>query len=216
MSTTSRPPTGRAAVAVLGAGALLALALAGCGGKAPAVMEKMAIDRLHTVVVLPLQSPQDAGAGPVVSGMLLEQLAALRKPGLSAVEPPVLWRLGTGPLADRSAPVGDQQALRIARDMGADAVLTGMVTYAVQLVAGRKMPAEMEGPMKDMDFQRDFAARRATAAVNVQLLSVADNRAVYAHSGAAGGDGGLQVLRDAADAAIAPLERYLRQSRPSK
>lgn len=202
---------------ILACAALAAACLAGCADKGPAVFEKVAIDKLHTVAVLPLQSPQDSSAGAVASGMLLEHLAALRKPSLTPTEPPILWRLGEGTLSDRLSPLSDEQALRIAKDMGADAVLVGTMTYSVQLAAAGKMPADVErGPMKDLDFQRDFAARQATAAVSLQLLSVPDNRAVYAHSASANGEGGVQLLKDTTAAAIEPLERYLRQSRPGK
>ena len=191
--------------------ALLALsvAAAGCGGQGPAVFDKPAIDNIHTLAVPPLQSPQDPSAGPLAAGMIAVRLQSARLPKLSVVEPPVLWRLQEGA---RQA-ITDEAAMRIAREMGADAVLTGTVTYGVRFVADGTTPRAMRESMKAAAFQRDFGARKATASVNLRILSVKANRAVYAHTGTAGGGEGSELLVKAVQAALKPFQDYVRTSR---
>ncbi len=194
---------------ILAAGLLAASVAGGCAAKGPAVFDKPAIDNIHALAVPPLQSPQDPSAGALVSGMIGVRLQSARLPELSVIEPPVLWRLGGGP----AGAMTDEDALRIAREMGADAVLTGTVTYGVAFVADSTTPRAMRESMKARDFQRDFGARKATTSVNLRILSVKANRAVYAHTGAAGGGEGSELLAKAVQAALKPFEDYVRTSR---
>jgi hypothetical protein len=194
---------------ILAAGLVAASLAGGCAGKGPAVFDKPAIDDIRALAVPPLQSPQDPSAGPLVSGMIAVRLQSARLPKLSVVEPPVLWRLQEGA---RQA-VTDEAAMRIAREMGADAVLTGTVTYGVRFVADRTTPRAMRESMKARDFQRDFGARKATASVSLRILSVKANRAVYAHTGTAGGAEGSELLVKAVQAALKPFQDYVRTSR---
>ena len=194
---------------ILAAGVLAASGAGGCAAKGPAVFDKPAIDNIHALAVPPLQSPQDPSAGALVSGMLGVRLQSARLPELSVIEPPGLWRLGGGP----AGAMTDEDALRIAREMGADAVLTGTVTYGVAFVADSTTPRAMRESMKARDFQRDFGARKATTSVNLRILSVKANRAVYAHTGAAGGGEGSELLTKAVQAALKPFEDYVRTSR---
>ena len=192
------------------AAGLLALSVAGgCGGKGPAVFDKPAIDDIRALAVPPLQSPQDPSAGPLASGMIAVRLQSSRLPKLSVVEPPVLWRLAEA----QTGAMTDEDALRVAREMGADAILTGTVTYGVAFVADSTTPRAMRESMKAADFQRDFGARKATASVSLRILSVQANRAVYAHTGAAGGAEGSELLGKAVQAALKPFEDYVRTSR---
>lgn len=191
--------------------AAAAVLFAGCAPKRPAIFDTQGMDEIHTLLVVPLQSPQDSSAGPIVSGLVSARLQSGRLPKLSILEPPVLWRLA-GPGAG-SKGLADEEAVRIAREMGADAVLTGTVTYGVKLAMPADLPVAMRESMKDMKFQQDFAARQGSASVNLRILSIKANRPVYAHSGASGGAGGAEVLRQAYEAALKPFEDYIRTSR---
>jgi len=192
---------------------LAAVACAGCAEKLPAVFDKTGIDGIGTLLIVPLQSAADPSAGPVVSGMLTTRLRAAKLPKLTIVVPPQIWRLDPKGPANGAQVMTDDEAKRIARDMAADAVLTGTVTYSVKLATAQNMPGSMEESMKDIDFQQDFAARQATATVNLRILSIKANRAVYAHGGTAGGTQSSEHLMQAAQEALKPFEDYVRASR---
>jgi hypothetical protein len=183
----------------------------GCAEKKPAIFDTRGMDQIHTLLVVPLQSPQDASAGPVVSGMIGVKLQSQRLPKLSVLEPPVLWRVAASQAG--AAGLKDEEAVQVAREMGADAVLTGTVTYGVKMATPGDLPGAMRESMKDVNFQQDFAARQGSASVNIRIVSLSANRPVYAHSGTAGGAGGTDVLRQAYEAALKPFEDYIRNSR---
>ncbi len=195
---------------------VLSLPAAGCAEKKLAIFDKPAIDEVHTLVIIPFQSPQDASAGPVVSGLVGVHLESSRLVELSVLEAPVLWRLTAADSPATAAAISDEAAMRIAREMGADAVLTGTVTYSIQYATPGNMPAGMKSSMKGGDFQRKFAVRKGTVSVNLRILSIKANRAIYSHTGSAGGPAQSTLLSKAFRIALKPFEDYVRSSREKK
>ncbi len=183
---------------------------AGCAPKPPTVFDKPAIDQIHKLLVVPLQSPAEKSAGTIVSGMIAAQLQGQRLAKFTVVEPPALWRLRAaqpGPPA-----LQDEVAVKVARDMGADAVLAGTAAYSIELAGGGK-PRAARGSVKAEEYQRCFAARKGVASISVRILSASAGRAVYAHSAPTKGLGSSKLLADGAAKALQPLVEYLRSSR---
>lgn len=185
-----------------------ALACVGCGPKI-AVFEKAAIDEVRTVLVAPPFSPQEATAGPIVAGMLATRFRTARYARLEVVVPPALWRLRS----DRGQPAGRlasrQEALQMAAQADADAILTGTINYSINLVFSSNLPAAIRN-MKASEFKNKFGTRYATAWVKLALVSTKDNRDLYVHTGQAKGLDDSKLITDAVQAAIKPLEDHLK------
>lgn len=188
---------------VLPAVVVTALLAAGCAEEKIAVFDKAAIDQIRTLMVLPLNSQQEPDAGPIASGMITSRLKAARYKNLSIVEAPALWRLDPG----RAKGIADEAAIRAARGMGADAVLTGTFAYSVSLAKSGTLPAGKAA--KGVKVHEKFALRKGDGSVNVRILSVAAARPVYAHAAAAKGHQTSALLAKCVEAVLQPLEKHL-------
>ena len=195
--------------AVLGA----AMSPIGCGPKI-AVFDKAAIDEVRTVLVVPLLSPHEPTAGPIVAGMLATRLRAAGHPKLEVLVPPALWRLRHDRGQPPSRLVSRQDALRMAEEARADAFLAGTVNYSINLVFASSLPAAIRN-MKASEFKNKFATRYATAWVNVALVSTKDDRDLYVHTGQAKGLDDSKLMAAALDTALKPLQEHLAKRKKS-
>jgi len=185
---------------------------AGCGPKLD-VFDKAAINKIGNLLIVPLASPQERGAGPTASGMLLTRLRAANHPRLQVVSSPALWRIRHDGGEIPQQLLARKQALELAREMGADAVLTGSADYSLRFAFSRDVP-EAVRKMKGSATSR-FATSHGTASVELRLIRVADDRDVYVNRGSAKGHENSKVLSSAIAAAIKPLEAHL-GSRPKQ
>lgn len=192
---------------------LAASACLGCGDGSELVLETRAIDRIHTLVVVPLAGQGDASVGPVLSGLMVARLEGLRRDQLSVVEAPALWRLAATPTSQ--PPLDDQAALELARKMGAQAVLTGSVVYTCQLDASgvKYVPKAGKDELERVEFLKNFAVRKGQIKVDVRLLLADGGQAVYVGSASKHGQCDAELLQSAAQKAVEPLEKYLEKSR---
>ena len=197
---------------VLALAALVVLCV-GCEPK-PAVFDMAAIDGVHKLLVFPLASSHDPSAGPITSGMISARLETARYERFHVVEAPALWRLA----GDSPGEVSPATAAQIARQMGAQAALTGAVGYTIALdKIGNYPGAEItkKDPMAKQRL-RDFAARRGDIQVRLRIISAATGKDIYVHSAKAEGLGESKLIRKAAEKALEPLERYLRDSKAKR
>ena len=187
----------------------LGLLCAGCEPK-PAVFDMAAIDKVHKLLVLPLASSHDPSAGPITSGMISARLETARYERFHVVEAPALWRLAGGsPVA-----IPEATAVGIAKQMGAQAALTGAVGYTIALDKNLNYPGAAIAKEDPMAHQRlrDFAARKGDIQVRLRIISAATGKDIYVHSAKADGLGESKLIRKAAEKVLEPLERYLRDS----
>jgi hypothetical protein len=196
----------RIVLAVVGAVVLCA----GCEPKV-AVFDMAAIDSVHKLLVLPLASSADPSAGPITSGMISARLATARYERFHIVEAPALWRLGGA----SPGPIPQATAVGIAKQMGAHAVLTGAVGYAVALDKYINFPGAELAKKDPMARQRlrDFAARKGKMQIQLRIISAATGKDIYVHSAKADGLGESKLIRKAAEKVLEPLEKYLRGSK---
>ncbi len=188
----------------------LAVLCAGCEPK-PAVFDMAAIDGVHKLLVFPLASSHDPSAGPITSGMISARLATARYERFHIVEAPALWRLAGGSPGE----VPKATAVQIARQMGAQAALTGAVGYAIALDKKLNYPGAAITTKDPMAHQRlrDFAARKGDIQVRLRIISAATGKDIYVHSAKADGLGESKLIRKATEKVLKPLEKYLRNSK---
>lgn len=186
--------------------AALAMLCAGC--PQPKVFDKAAIDKLRTVLVVPLSAPNEASAGPLASGRLAQRLRTPRYKNLDILVPPALWRLRHSSGQVPKQLLTRQDALAIAREMNADAMLTGTAGYAIARTFPSFLPKAIN-TLKDSELRDKFAIRSAGVSVQLRLVSVTQDRNLYVYHGRAAGDDDTQLLSKALDHAIKPLEQHL-------
>ena len=194
-----------------GALAVLLLAACACLGCEPkvAVFETSAIDAVRTLVVVPMSSG-DVSAGVVVSSIASTRLTADGLQNLTVVEP-ALWRLE----AATQPALSDQEAAKIARSMGAQAVLTGTVEYVSQPDGDEmvKLPNADSEQKKSPEFLYNFARRSGQTSVTLRVLAAQDARPIYVHTATQKGESELRQIQETLDKALQPLEQYLKESR---
>ncbi len=174
----------------------------------PAVFDKIAFERVHTLMVLPLQSPQDPSVGPIASGMVIEELSLDRPKDWTVSDAPVLWRLA-GEKVDQAGRLSDDEAIKIARFAGVDAVLLGTATYTITITTDRKLPRNLQEKMKIGDFQQHFGRRSCATSINLRILSVAENRAIYSNTAQGNGGAESALLRKVVRNVLGPLRNLL-------
>jgi hypothetical protein len=189
----------------------LVLAGVGCAEKEPAVFDRAGMDGMDRVLVLPIRCPQDAGVGQIISGLISARLQEARYPRLSVVESPVLHRL-VSTLPATSGDISPDAATRIARGMGADAVLVGVASFGTELPTASNVPKGME-KAAGAERTKGFLPLGASVSLDVQIISTKTNRLVYAHAASAKGSPGAEMLSGAIEKALEPLEKYMRSSR---
>ena len=187
----------------------LSLTAPGCAEKELPVFDKPAIDEVRTLLVVPLQSPPESGAGAIASGIVASRLLWARYPNLTIVEAPVFYRLVAVP---GGSPC-DEDALRLGREMGADAVVTGSVAFAPDVPTEASPPRGMSKSLKDSKAYEDSVPRTGSASLDVRILSVKSSRPIYANSASAKGAAGAEIFAKACEAALEPLEKHLLKSR---
>ena len=175
----------------------------------PAVFDKIAFERVHTLMVLPLQSSQDPSAGPIASGMVIEELSLDRPKDWTVCDAPVLWRLAGGKGAQTGG-LSDDEAMKIARFAGVDAVLLGTATHAVTITTDGKLPRNLQENMRTEDFQQHFGRRSCATSINLRILSVAENRAIYSNTAQGNGGAESALLRKVVRNVLAPLRNQLK------
>ncbi|HDY65376.1 MAG TPA: hypothetical protein ENH84_03975 [Phycisphaerae bacterium] len=174
----------------------------------PAVFDKIAFERVHTLMVLPLQSPQDPSVGPIASGMVIEELSLDRPKDWTVCDAPVLWRLA-GEKVDQAGGLSDDEAIKIASFAGVDAILLGTATYTITITTDRKLPRNLQEKMKIGDFQQHFGQRSCATSINLRILSVAENRAIYSNTAQGNGGAESALLRKVVRNVLAPLRNLL-------
>lgn len=188
--------------------AVAAMALL-CGGcPEPKVFDKAAINQLRSVVVMPLSAPNQSSAGPLASGRLAQRLRTPRYKNLEILVPPALWRLRHSSGRPPNQLLTRQDALAVAREMNADAVLTGTAGYAIARTFPSDLPAGISA-LKNPELRDKFAVRSAGVSVILRLVSVRQNRDLYVYHGKAAGADDTQLLTVAIDKAVKPLEQHL-------
>ena len=161
-------------------------------------------------MVLPLQSPQDPSAGPIAGGMIIEELCLDRVERFTVREAPVLWRL-TDEDIGRIGTISEAEAKRRARLSGVDAILIGTLSHMLTVAEDGSLPQNMQKQMKIGDFQRHFGKPQAATTINLQILSVSENRAIYSHSFHANGGGESELLRKIVVEVLRPLRKLLKK-----
>jgi len=187
-----------------------AICFSGCAPVKPAVFDKASLAKVHKLMVVPMQTSLDGSTGPIVAEMAAERLQ-VQMAGhhdFAILIAPSLWRLKPGAAA---APT-DQQAVELARKVGAQAVLTGTVGYSVTLSDKKGLPTAAG---KGVSFARHFALRRGAGSIQLRMLRTEDGMTIYNHSALAKtalaiGRANDQALSEALAQAMAPLETYLK------
>jgi len=186
-------------------GVVLAAAagLGGCVKPKPAVLDKASVAKVHKLVVVPMLTSQEPSTGPIAAGMASERLQMGGYDDFTILLAPSLWRLK--PAAP--ATLSDAQAVELARKMGAQAVLTGTVGYAVTLSNQGKGPSAAD---KGLALKRYFGLRSGSGSVQVRMLWAENGLAVYVHTASATGPADDAALAAALAEAMGPLETYLK------
>ena len=183
-----------------------AICLAGCAGPKPTVFDQAGIDAVHKLLVVPLDSPHTPAAGVIATSLAAERLQYERYDDLTVFVAPAMWRLRAG----ASGAMSDNQAAALARQTGADTVLTGKTGFAVVVAKQPKLPGS---EIKAVKYTERFAVRSGAGAVHVRILAAQDARTIYAHNASAKGIDNARILAEAVTNALKPLETYLRKSR---
>ena len=158
-----------------------------------------------------MRSPTDPSAGPIISGLIATNLEDKRLDRFHAVEAPVLWRL----VVDKSKVLDPDKktAAEVARQMGAQAVLTGSAQHATTLGNVIRMRGASAKAQKSAEFMRNFAHRKGNIRVQVEILSADSGQAIYVHSTDAKGLQEAGLLRKVADKIVEPLIKHLEKTR---
>ena len=194
---------------ILAAGAVW---IGGCE-KPPAIFDEAALWQMESLMILPLQSPQDPSAGPIAGGMIIEELSLDRVAYFTVREAPALWRLTRQDVGSVGR-VSEAEAKRRARLSGADAILIGTLSHLLTIAEDDSLPKGMRKQMKIGDFQRHFGQPQAATTINLQILSVSENRTIYSHSFHANSGAESQLLRKVVVEVLAPLRKLLKKRPP--
>ncbi|MDP6634540.1 MAG: hypothetical protein QGG42_06560 [Phycisphaerae bacterium] len=177
----------------------------GCAGVKPTVFDKVSLAKVHKLMVVPMQASLDRSTDPIVAEMAAErlQLQMAGSDDFAVLIAPSLWRLKPGSGASPT----DQQAVKMARKAGAQAVLTGTIGYSVALSDKKGLPSAAG---KGVSFARHFATRRGSGSIQLRMLRTEDGMTIYNHTALARGRANDQALSEALAKAMGPLETYLK------
>jgi hypothetical protein len=182
-----------------------AVALAILAGCEEPKADELAVRKVRSVVVVPLRSEvKDAVAGQIAAGLVAARLKEQQPKNLQVLACPVLCRL-----RDEPGEFTDEQALDLARRMGVDGVVTGVLGEEMKLPGKPKSPVAMRAAQAALEM-----GGSGDTWVQIRLLSVAEGKCVYEMKGQESGDKPAERLRKGTDQALNPLIQMWNKDKP--